>query len=183
MKRILMSFALIALLGGSAMLRTRAAWTDAVTVTNNQITTGTVDLEVSTDYGSTWNSTSAASTMVLSNLAPGAAATSAYSFTLRNVGSVGPLTLTGQVTASNISPTAGVDKSQLMVQVYDLATGDVSSEATLTAWESGAQTLTSTLAPSETKHYGLRSRLLTTADNTWQGQTVTFTLTVIGSQP
>ncbi len=185
MKRIILSLVLVVGTIFASIAYTRAAWTDTVTVTNNIITTGTVDLEVSTDSGTTWDSTTASSTMTLSNLAPGAAATSAYSFSLRNSGTVGPMTLSAQVTSTNITPTAGVDKSMLYLTIYDTDTlADVSAEVTMLAWESGLQALTTTLPSGGTPaNFGIRARLDTTADNTWQGQTVTFTLSVTGTQP
>jgi hypothetical protein len=184
MKRILMGLMVSAAVLSSSAFLTKAVWTDTVTVTNNIIATGTVDLEVSTDWGANWNSTSAATSMVLSNLYPDGPSAEGYSYSLRNAGSVGPLGLTAQVTSTNIVPNPGVDKTQLMVQVYDINTGlPESAELTLAQWEAGTQALTSTLASGAARSYGVRARLLGTAANSWQGQTVTFTLSVVGTQP
>lgn len=187
MKRILLALLVTTVSIGAVALNTRAAWTDTVTVTNNVITTGTVDLKVSTDNvpgPGTWNSTSAVSGMTLANLVPGGAPTEAYSFSLWNDSTgITTMTLTGQITASSITPGPAVDESQLMIELYDIATGVEVSEISLAAWKISPQALTNTLVTSATKDYGIRARLLNTALNEWQGKTVEFTLTVEGSQP
>lgn len=186
MKRIIIGLLISVAVAGVAFKATLGAWTDNVTITNNRITTGTVDLQVSPDHGANWNSTSTASTMVLSNLAPGDTAVSAYSFSLRNMGTVGPFTLASQIISTNIVPTAGVDKSQLMIQIYEEGGSNVTAELPLTTWETTAwQSMSPPVldaGAANARHYGIRARLLSTADNTWQGQTVTFTLSVTGTR-
>lgn len=183
MKRIAIAIATTISALSLAGLTTFAAWTDTVTVTNNIIQTGTADLDVSTDGGLTYFDSTAGSTMVLSGLVPGAAATEAYSFSLINNSSAGvTFDLTGQITSSVIVPTAGVDKSQLMIEIYNTTTaGTEVAEMSLTAWEAGATAFTTTLPSGSARHYGVRARLLGTALNEWQGQTVTYTMTVIGT--
>mgnify|MGYP001581419744 CR=1 FL=1 len=170
---------------GVAFANTRAVWTDNVTVLNNTITTGTVDLKVDAQDNGTWSTSSEASSMVLSNLVPGNSATGAYSFSLLNDSTgITTMNLVAQITSSLIAPTAGVDKTQLMIRLYDYNTGTPeSAEASLSTWEAGTQALTSSLATSASRRYEIRARLLGTALNEWQGQTVTFTLSVTGSQP
>ena len=185
MKRIALAVATIVTSLSLAGMTTFAAWTDTVTVTNNVVQTGSVDLQVSNNNGVTWNTSTTASSMVISGLVPGAATTDAYSYSLWNNSSAGAdFSLTGQITASAIAPTAGVDKTQLMLTVYRTDTNaDESVEMSLAAWEAAPQALTTSLVQGATRNYGIRARLASTALNEWQGQTVTFTLSVIGSTP
>ena len=183
-RRIATATAIVALTLLTGALTTFAAWTDSVTVTNNVVQTGTADLEVSNNSGASWDTATVSTANVISNLVPGVAATDGgYSFSLWNNSTAGAtFDLTGQVTASSVAPTAGVDKTQLMLQLYDTDTnGDESAEMTLADWEAGTQALTTSLTSGSTKNYGFRARLLGTALNEWQGQTVTYTLTVTGT--
>ena len=185
MKRIALALATIALTAGSAFMTTYATWTDTVTVTNNKIVTGSVDLLVSTDSGGTWDTTTKASTMTLSDLIPGAAATSGYSFSLFNNSTAGAaFTLTALVSPAATITNPAVDRSQLMIELYrtDTSATEV-AEQTLTAWEGGASTFTFTLPAGSTRSYGFKARLVSTAANEWQGQTVTYTLSGTGSTP
>src|SRR3989339_1765406 len=183
MKRILLALLISIAAGSVAFANTRAAWTDTVTVTNNIITTGTLDLEVSTD-GSTWSDASATSTTVLSGLYPGGPAQEALpAFWLRNVSSPSSLTmnLTAQVIpAASITPDPSVDRGVLYVEIYS---GDGSEAiATLSAWEGGPISLPFSLAyGTGGKAYGLRAWLDSSAENEWQGQTVNYTLSFTGS--
>lgn len=178
MKRIILALAMIVLAGTTAFATTRATWTDTVTVTNNQVQTGTADLQVATTGG--WDTTAASSSFVVSNLIPSSTPIDGgLSFWLRN-SSTSPIafSLTGQ-----ISPTGVVqDKTKLWIQVYDMDSGDTSAWATLAQWEATPQNLTSTLATGVQKSYGIRVELDPTALDEWQGKTVTFSLVVVGTQ-
>lgn len=189
-KRILVALvALVSALGIGAAATT-AVWSDTVTVTNNVINTGNVNLMVSaanypTPNPASFNSTTAASTMVLNNLAPSLTQTGAYSFSLRNDSSAGiTLNLTGQVTSTSITPNGGVDKTKLWIQLWNLTAGiAATTEITLADWETLPADAFGSIAAGATQDYEIRARLDPSADNTWQGQQVLFTLSVTGTQP
>lgn len=186
MKRILLGILAITAVAGVAFQNTRAAWTDSVTVTNNIVSTGTLDLEVSVD-GTSWTDASSTSTTTLAGLFPGGAPVeSSPAFYLRNVSSPTSLSmnLTAQVVPSaSITPTSGVDRSMLYIQLYS-ADGDETVATTLSAWEGGAVSLSNALAYGLSgKAYGIRAWLDGAALNEWQGQTVNYTLSFTGSQP
>lgn len=165
---------------------TYATWTDTVTVANNQIQTGTVDLMVSADSGANWFTSGATSTMVLSSLVPGGPEVGGYSFSLKNNSTgVTTMTLKAQVNpASIINPTAGVDKTKLEFKVYRTDTDvDQTAWTTLAAWEAGTVNFTDNLNTGDTRNYGIKARLDSSALNEWQGQTATFNLVATGSQP
>jgi hypothetical protein len=188
MKRILLAVLISIAVAGMAFRRTRAVWTDAVSVSNNKINTGTVDLRVSSNNwpggAGTFSTTSVASGMVLASLVPGGPTDEDYSFSLRNNSDgITTMTIAAQITGTIVNPTPGVDKSQLMIEIYDMAAGVEVAELPLTTWESGAQLFTATLATGSTRDYGVRARLLSSALNEWQGQQVTFSLDITGSQP
>lgn len=182
MKRILLAVVAVVAALSVAGASTLAWWTDSVTVTDNIIQTGTADLDVSIDGGTTW-SDSKNSPLLLTGLIPGAAATSGYSFTLVNNSSAGlTFQVTGRVTGSTITPDPGVGKAQLMIELYNTTNNVVEvAEIPLTTWEGGAQTFTTTIPASSSKDYTVRARLLGTALNEWQGQTVTYEMTVVGT--
>ncbi len=190
LKRILLSIVTLVMALSVGALATRSAWTDTVTVTNNQIVTGTVDLLVSTNNfpggSGAFNTATAGSTMSISGLFPGDTLTAGtYSFSLRNnSGGLVDFSLTGQVVGADtlITPNPGVDKSQLMVEIFDMANGVEVAELPLTTWEAGPRSFTQTLTNLATRDYGIRARLLNTALDEWQGQTVTFTLSIVGTQ-
>ncbi len=184
MKRIFLALIVLISAGALAFATTRAAWTDTVTVTNNQIQTGTADLQVSTDFGSTWNTGTKASSMVLTNLIPGND-TNAYSFSLWNASTTElNFTVSGQITT--VTGTDGVDESQLEIAVYEIdsipETG--SGWISLANWQIIDRVLDSIINSgiSNAKDYRIAARLLSSATNDWQGKTVTFTLTLTGTQ-
>lgn len=185
MKRIILALMLSVTVAGVAFANARAVWTDAVTVGNNQIQTGTADLQVSKD-GSTWNTTTVDSSMVLTGLIPGSS-TSGYSFSLWNASTTGlNFNTSGRISA--VSDIGAADPTQLEIAVYeDGATPETGSGwVTLTNWQGVTEkTFSSTLLPgiSNYKNYRIAARLTTAADNEWQGKTVIFTLAVTGAQP
>lgn len=172
-----------------AAFSTFAVWSDAVAVSNNKIQTGTVDLQVSTNNANnegTWNNTQASSSMVLSGLYPGGPAVSGYSFSLKNASTVAAnFGIAGQIAQATITPNANVDKTQLMIQLYNTQTNAAeSAEASLDAWMTlPPQPMVSPLAQNQVKNYGVRARLIQSQSNQneWQGQTVNFTLAVAGA--
>lgn len=168
-----------------AFTRTRAAWTDTVTVTNNIVTTGTLDLEVGVD-GQTWSDASAASNITLSGLYPGGPAVeNASVFWLRNVSS--PDTLTMNLVAE-INPDASIvpgpiaNRAVLYIEIYRGAT--VEASTSLNLWEAGTIPIATSLPVDPAgRAYGIRAWLDGSALDEWQGQTVTYTLVFTGSQP
>jgi|SRR3989344_3451482 len=184
MKRIALALATSAAALSLAAFTTFAAWTDTVTVTGNVITTGTVDLLVSTNHVDFVNN-SAESPFEINNLVPAGALAGEYSFSLRNAGSVN-LNLTGYITPpATISPTSGVDRTQLMIQVFDEDTDTaVSGLYSLAEWEASPRSITPIFnAGDPDRDYVVKAQLLLSALNEWQGQTVTFDLSVTGTQP
>ena len=184
MKRIFLALIVLISAGALAFTTTRAVWTDTVTVTNNQIQTGTADLQVSTDSGNTWNTSTKASSMVLANLIPGSEA-SAYSFSLWNASTTGlNFTVSGQITA--ITGADEVDKSQLKIAIYETGSTPETGSGwiSLADWQITNNLLNNTLNPgiSNAKDYRIAARLLSSATNDWQGKTVAFTLTLTGTQ-
>lgn len=189
MKRILFALAALSLAVGTSIATTRAVWTDTVTVTNNQVQTGTADLQVSKTYGGgSWNTSTVTSSMVISDLIPGGEGDN-YSFTLWNNSTVGvDFDLTGQITAVT---GAGSDESQLELAVYEESAtpGDTFTESSdwisLSDWQSLTRDFNSTITPGigNIKNYRIAAKLLPSATNDWQGRTVTMTFTVTGTQP
>lgn len=184
MKKIILALITCIVAISLAAYSTFAVWTDTVTVSANRIQTGTADLQVSTDSGSSWNTTTKASSMVLTGLIP-SGDTNGYSFSLWNASTANlNFTTSAQITADSGVGTANPDK--LEIAVYDSTTTPEAGSGwiTLTNWRSGYRSLTSTVNQgiSNFKNYKIAARLLSTADNQWQGKTVTFTLTVLGTQ-
>lgn len=181
MKRIylalLTSIAALSLAG----FTTFATWTDTVTVSNNQIQTGTADLSVSTNNGATWNTATSASSMNLTGLVPGGSS-SGYSFSLRNDSTPGVnFDIFGQITSV---AGAGADQTQLEIAIYESGSTPSAGSGwvTFSDWQSTARAFNSTVTQglANSKHYEITARLKNTATNDWQGKTVTFTLTVNG---
>lgn len=186
MKRILFALAALSLAVGTSFATTRAVWTDTVTVASNQVVTGTTDLQVSTDNGSTWSTTSMSSAFNQGDLIPGPIVDGGYAFSLLN-NSTSPLnfTLGGRITPATVIAGAP-DKTKLWIQVYDIATpSDATEWKTLAEWEAasaGGITFNSTLDNGVTKDYGINVQLDASADNTWQGKTVIFSIEAMGTQ-
>lgn len=184
MKKILLSLAILVTALSLAAYTTFATWSDTVTVTNNQVQTGTADLQVSTDGGSTWDTSTKASSMVLSGLIPGGEK-DGYSFSLWNASTPGlDFDTSGQITADT---GAGADESQLEIAVYENGSSpaDGSGWISLADWKTAQRNFNSSIVPliGNFKNYTIAARLLNTATNDWQGKTVTFTMTVTGQQP
>lgn len=186
MKRILFALAALSLAVGTSFATTRAVWTDTVTAASNQIVTGTTDLQVSTNNGSTWSTTSMSSSFNQTGLIPGPVVDGGYAFSLFN-NSTSPLnfTLGGRITPATVIAGAP-DKSKLFIQIYDMANpADATAWKTLAEWEAataGGITFNSTLNNGVTKNYGINVQLDGTADNTWQGKTVIFSVEAMGTQ-
>ena len=181
MKRIVIGIITIIAALSLAVYTTRAVWSDSVTITGNQIQTGTADLQVSVDSGTNWNTNIVVSTLILNNLVPGGQAY-AYAFSLYNASTPGvTFNLTGQIT--DVSG-AGADESQLEIAVYEDGNTPESGSGwiSLSGWQTSNQSFNSSLNQGlgNTKNYQIAARLKTTATNDWQGRTVTFTLTVTG---
>ena len=187
MKRIFLALIVLISAGALAFTTTRAVWTDTVTVTNNQIQTGTADFQVSTDSGNTWNTSTKASSMVLANLIPGSEA-SAYSFSLWNASTTGlNFTVSGQITA--ITGADEVDKSQLKIAIYETGSTPETGSGwiSLADWQTVERIFNSTINSGNpgsggSKNYQIAAKLLSSATNDWQGKTVAFTLTLTGTQ-
>lgn len=186
MKRILLALAALSLAVGTSIATTRAVWTDTVTVASNQIVTGTTDLQVSTDDGSTWSSTSMSSAFSQTGLIPGPVVDGGYAFSLFN-NSTSPLNFNigGRITPATVIAGAP-DKTKLWIQVYDLDNPvDATAWTTLADWEAagaGGIDFNSTLDNAVTKRYGMNVQLDGTAENEWQGKTVTFSIEAMGTQ-
>lgn len=170
--------------GALAFTTTRAVWTDTVTVTNNQIQTGTADLQVSTDSGGSWDTATRPSSMVFIGLIPGGS-TNAYSFSLWNNSTPGlNFATSGRITV--VTGADGVDQTKLQIAVYeDGSTPEAGSNwFSLADWQGGERTFNSTITQGigNFKNYRIAAKLLDTTGNDWQGKTVTFTLTLTGTQ-
>ncbi len=189
MKRILLALAALSLAVGTSIATTRAVWTDTVTVTNNQVQTGTADLQVSTAGigGGAWDTTTKAATIVLTNLIPGGAYKHDYDFSLWNNSTTGlNFNISAQVTSA--TGLGAVDQSKLLLALYENGTdpdapGVGSGWITLANWQLSQKTLNSLLTSSTIKDYRLAAKLDSTAANEWQGIVVTMTFTVVGTQP
>ena len=191
MKRIILALFVLATSSVLGYNTTRAVWTDTVTVSNNQIQTGTADLQVSIDNGGVQNTTTGASSMILSGLIPGGS-NNGYSFSLWNNSTTGVnFGVKGQITAvTGIDPVV-TNPSKLEIAVYEtgatpgLTTTASSAWISLADWQTTTRDLNSVLTPGtgNTKNYRVAVRLLSDADNEWQGKTVTMTFTVTGTQP
>lgn len=184
MNRVYLAFITIIVAIGIASYTTFAAWSDSVTVSNNQIQTGTADLQVSTDNGTIWNTATSASSFNVTGLVPGGAESSGYSFSLKNESSSGVIfNISGQITSVEGT---GADQTQLEVALYE--TGSTSAGGSgwfnLSDWQSTQKAFNSVLntGASNVKHYTMSARLKSSATNDWQGKTVRFTLTVNGQQ-
>ena len=187
MKRILFALAALSLAVGTSIATTRAVWTDTVTVTNNQVQTGTADLQVSTAGigGGAWNTSTKAATIVLADLIPCGAYKQNYDFSLWNNSTTGlNFNISTQVTSA--TGMGAVDQSKLLLALYENGTDpDVTGSGwiSLTNWQLSQRTLNSLLTSSSIKDYRLAAKLDATAANEWQGLTVTLTFTVLGTQP
>ncbi|RJQ36898.1 hypothetical protein C4559_04150 [Candidatus Microgenomates bacterium] len=179
MKRILLSAVILTISLSVAVMSTWAAWTSSVTVNNNVITTGSVDLNVSlngTAYSNSVDSTTAISSLMPGNVRIGT------QFYVRNDSSTGinfNLRATGAATVSGTTPPADLTSLQIAVVPHGTAAVDADYH-TLAQWGSN-QTL-GTLNAGASSSYDIVTRLNAAAADDWQGRTVNFTLTVTGEQ-
>lgn len=190
MRRIILALVTSVAALSLAAYATRAVWSSSVTVTNNKIITGTANLQVSVDGGTTYGS-SQISALTLSNLIPGGQ-TSNTVFTLSNEGGTTGINfnISAQISSVSSTPGASLDMSKLQLSVYDStasANGGVASSGwfSVSDWQSASRSLNSFLVQGRpnARPYTLAARLLSAADNSWQGQTVTIGWTVTGTQP
>jgi len=184
MKKILLSLAILVTALSLAAYTTFATWSATVTVTNNQVLTGTADLQVSTNSGGNWNTSTGASSMVLADLIPGREK-NGYSFSLWNNSTPGlNFNTSGQITAAT---GAGADETQLEIAVYENGSSPAAGSGwiSLADWKTTQRSFNSSILPGigNFKNYTIAARLLSIATNDWQGRTVRFTLTVTGQQP
>ncbi len=108
MRRIILALVVSIAALSLAAYTTRAVWSSSVTVTNNKIITGTANLQVSVDGGTTYGS-SQVSSLTLSNLIPGGE-TSNTVFTLSNEGGTTGINfnISAQITSFSTTPVAGL---------------------------------------------------------------------------
>jgi hypothetical protein len=186
MKRFYLALIIFLLSVSNTIVSTRAVWTDIVSVSSNQVITGTTDLQVSTDDGSTWSTTSMSSVFNLTGIMPGLVSSGTYAFSLKNLSS-SPLnfSLGGRITPSTVIAGAP-DKTKLLIQIYDIDTpADATAWKSLAEWEAasaGGITFNSILNNAATKRYGIKVELDSTANDTWQGKTVIFSVEIMGIQ-
>lgn len=182
-------FALVTLIaaGFLTLTTTRAVWTDTVTLSNNQVQTGTADLQVSTAGvgGGAWDTASKTASIVLSDLIPGGAYKHNYDFSLWNNSSSGVnFNISAQITT--VTGTGGVDQSKLLLALYENGQNpDLAGSGwiSLADWQTTQKSLNGLLNSGAIKDYRLAAKLDSTAVNEWQGKTVTVTFTVMGTQP
>lgn len=125
---------------------------------------------------------------MLANVIPGAAATTAYDFSLQNNSTAGvSFGITSQITTIS-GLTGSPDQSKLLLNLYENGTdpdigANTTGWVTLTAFQAAAKAVNSTITAGNIKDYKLGVKLDSTAANEWQGQSLTFTFTVTGTQP
>ena len=166
---------------------TTAAWTDSVTVTSNIIRTGSADLQVSTKTDGAgvltyvWSTTSRNSEFDVSGLVPDGDFANEYSYSLRSVGDIG-FSLKGQITAITYSKGEPVGLNNMRMRVYEHGTDNpVSDEYGLAQWINSPRSLGEIGFGGDIRDYDIRVWLNGSADNTWQGQVIDFTLDVSGT--
>jgi hypothetical protein len=179
MKRILLAVVTSLVALSAAAYTTQAAWSHTVTVTNNQVTTGTADLKVYTNKTAVWDSSTSASDFTLTGIVPGSQIDGGHAFWLRNDSTTGVnFNLTGTITGSGAP-----EGTNLSIYVYDVGnTGNNSGWHTLNEWLAGTVPFGSTLAAGAQKDYGMWVKLDSGAGNEWINQTVTFSMVVTGTQ-
>lgn len=177
MRRILLAAIIVVASLSTAVMTTWAAWTSSVTVNNNVITTGSVDLNVSLNGTSYSNSVDSA--QPISSLMPGNSSVGTQ-FYVKNDSSAG---VNFNVRATGIATISGstqpVNPDSLEIAVVPSGTTP-STYYTLSQWTSG-QALGS-LNAGASQDYDIVARLDTNAADDWQGRTVDFDLTVTGEQ-
>jgi hypothetical protein len=184
MKRIILAVITILASAGLTYATTTAAWTNTVSATNVEVSTGNANLQISTNYGASWNDTSANSAYHAQNLTPGSIIDGGYAFGLNQVvtdSSVPGMSLAGQITGTIGAP---ADHAKLWIQVYETADPSVvSGWHTLADWEGGTIDLVSQLTTStRAKSYGIKVQLDPSADNSWKNSNVFFNMNITGTQ-
>lgn len=196
MRRIILALVVSIAALSLAAYATRAVWSSSVTVTNNKIITGTANLQVSVDGGTTYGSSQALpQEKALQNLIPGGQ-TSNDLFNLSNEGGTAGINfnISAQISSISSTPGASLDMSKLQVSIYETNPPSTASAESgpgssgwfsVSDWQSASRSLNSLLVQGRpnAKKYTLAARLLSSADNSWQGQTVTIGWTVTGTQP
>ena len=154
-KKLILSLLIIAGVGGSAVMGTRALLSDTASLTTNTFSTGTIGLEVATNPVTTFakNLPGFSNT----NMLPGQ--TSTHFFKLRNNGADVDLSLAAQAIGVN---TGGLDPSKIIVKFSPWSTGTTGGSLvsggtvtshTLLEWETGFPLGTPNLSQSSTGKY------------------------------
>jgi predicted ribosomally synthesized peptide with SipW-like signal peptide len=184
LKRIAISLITMVMALTVGAYATTAAWSDTVSVTDNEIITGTLDLQVWA-YGPEWLNTTDNPDAPLAGLVPGDAPTGVglEAFRLRyNNANIPLLNLRARINGTTIDPTAGVNKNRLHIQLYNVDDNET-YEYTLAQWESGMRAIGTIPNGNVQRHYEMRAWLDSSAGNEWQGQTVEFDWSIEGAQP
>lgn len=150
-KKLLLSIAIIGVVGGTAFAGTRALLSDAVTLTANTFSTGTVDLQIAIgkSAGPAFADTQVGFTKTMF---PGQ--TETKFFRLRNNGTGVDLSIVAQASSASgaISP-ADVTVAITPVNSTDVPTGATAS-ATLATWVSTPGSISPpNIGPSSTQRY------------------------------
>ncbi|MDD2823085.1 MAG: SipW-dependent-type signal peptide-containing protein [Candidatus Daviesbacteria bacterium] len=179
MKRIIFAAVVATVSLSLVAVTTWAAWTSSVTVSNNVITTGSVNLNVS--LNGTNYSKAVSSNTTISGLMPGGSNIGTV-FYIRNDSSDGVNFNLGAVGTGTISgDTQPVDTTSLQIAVVTHGATPVDANYhSLSEWSTN-QSL-GTLNAGASQQYDVYARLSGTAADDWQGRTVTFAFTVTGTQ-
>lgn len=197
MRRIILALVISVAALSLAAYATRAVWSSSVTVTNNKIITGTANLQVSIDGGTTYSSQqSLPQEKALQNLIPGGQTSLPDIFFLSDEGGTAGVNfnISAQISSVTVTPGTNLDMSKLQLSIYETNPPSTASAESgpgssgwfsVADWQSASRSLNSLLIQGRpnAKKYTLAVRLLSAADNTWQGQTVTIGWTVTGTQP
>lgn len=172
MRKIAAVIVIVLFLAAGTLTAARAAWSGTVTSGTNYVTSGTADLQVTTQ------------SLSLNNLIPGSTARDGGQlFTLKNRSTAAiTFILAGQITPATVIA-GSPDKGKFLLQIYDYDNpAEASALTNLSDWEAGAVDFNSTLAAGSEKKYGIKAQLETTADSSWEGKTVSFTIKITGTQ-
>lgn len=185
--KLLVTFVALLVVVTLVVLSVSASWIETAVVSNNQILSGTTDLQLSTAGigGGGWQRDFQNSLLTLDHLVPGVT-TDDYYFSLRNNSSTG-INFDVFVRVTAITGVEGVDETNLLLNLYENGSSPDSGSHT-SGWvslidlQATAHTLNSQLVASEAKDYRLAAKLNGVASEAWQGKTVVITLTVTGQQ-
>lgn len=189
MKRIILALATIITSAGLTAAASANAWSDTATATDIVVNSGSADLRVSANHGSTFSTTSANSPYNISDLVPGVIKEE-YAFSLKQEVSednTSKMTLKGKIVSSTITPVTDPlpAKSDIKIQVYQVGGPDSSAWYSLSEWESTTDGLplgSELNAPNRVKEYGIRVKFVNNPDGNWQDKTLKFNLEVTGTQ-